>query len=92
MFANQMLLRGYNLTGEQVKTLEKSILSVPTDTARFALFQERIAHAKLTVIGAPLMNLEMKLRIVQNQEVHIKSQITFKDLHNYSIVSIMIVM
>ena len=59
MFANQMLLRGYNLTGEQVKTLEKSILSVPTDTARFALFQERIAHAKLTVIGAPLMNLEM---------------------------------
>lgn len=59
MFANQMLLRGYNLTGEQVKTLEKSILSVPTDTARFALFQKRIAHAKLTVIGAPLMNLEM---------------------------------
>ena len=47
------------MTKEQVETLEKSILSVPADTARFALFQERIAHAKLTVVGAPLINLEM---------------------------------
>lgn len=59
MFANQMLLRGYNLTEEQVGTLEKSILSVPTDTARFSLFKKRLDRAKYTVTGAPLTNLEM---------------------------------
>lgn len=59
MFANQMLLRGYSLTKEQVETLEKTILSVPADTARFSLFKRRIASAKYTVVGAPLVNLEM---------------------------------
>ncbi len=59
MFANQMLLRGYRLNKMQVETLEKTILSVPGDTARFSLFKKRLDRAKYTVIGAPLTNLEM---------------------------------
>lgn len=59
MFANRMLLRGYNLSKEQVETLGKAITGVPADTARFAVFKERLEYAKLTTVGAPLINLEM---------------------------------
>lgn len=58
-FANNLLQRGYNLTNEQVAQLEKSIVSVPADTARFTLFQSRIQYAKRTTVGSELVNLEM---------------------------------
>jgi len=60
MFANRMLLRGYNLRKEQIEMLGKVITGVPADTARFAVFKERLEYAKLTTVGAPLINLEME--------------------------------
>lgn len=58
--ANNMLKRGYNLTMAQVEKLERTIVSVPGDTARFAEFGRRIAFAKKTVKGARLIDLELE--------------------------------
>ena len=58
-FANNMLQRGYGLTKEQVDKLEKAVVSVPADTARFTLFKNLIEYAKQTTVGAPLVNLEL---------------------------------
>lgn len=58
-FANRILLRGYSLSNEQVSQLEKAIVAVPEDTARFSLFKERIKYAKETTVGSKLMNLEI---------------------------------
>lgn len=57
--ANRLLLRGYNLSNEQVRFLENTIIDLPADTARFSLFQERLAFAKQTTVGSPLMNLAL---------------------------------
>lgn len=58
-FANDFLQRGYGLTQEQVDKLEKAVISVPADTARFTLFKSLLQYAKQTTVGAPLVNLEL---------------------------------
>lgn len=58
--ANDMLKRGYNLTKEQVEQLERTITSVPQDTARMSEFKKRIAFAKKTTKGGNLVDLELE--------------------------------
>ena len=58
-FANDFLQRGYGLTQEQVDKLEKAVISVPADTARFTLFKSLLQYARQTTVGAPLVNLEL---------------------------------
>jgi thiol-disulfide isomerase/thioredoxin len=57
--ANKLLTNGYNLTSEQLQQLEKTITGCPSDTARFARFQERIAIAHQTVTGNSIVNLDL---------------------------------
>lgn len=59
-FANIFLQRGYNLTADQLSYIERSLIAVPGDTARFNEFKNRLAYAKNTAVGAPLVDLEMK--------------------------------
>lgn len=58
--ANDMLKRGYNLTKEQVEQLERTITSVPQDSARMSEFKKRIAFAKKTTKGGNLVDLELE--------------------------------
>ncbi len=44
MLANGLLERGYNLTKEQVETLENNIIGCPCDTARYNEFKKRVWH------------------------------------------------
>lgn len=57
--ANKFLQRGYNLTEAQIEMLDRSITAVPADTARFNLFRRNMKYARLTTIGAPLVDLEL---------------------------------
>lgn len=57
--ANKLLTNGYNLTSEQLQQLEKAITGCPSDTARFARFQERLAIAHQTVTGNSVVNLDL---------------------------------
>lgn len=59
-FANGMLRRGYRLTADEVERLEQTITDVPGDKAAFAEFKELLAYAKQTVVGASMVDLEMK--------------------------------
>lgn len=59
--ANNMLKRGYNLTKEQVETLENKItMAQPNDPLRMEEFKQRIAYAKKTTKGCALVDLELK--------------------------------
>lgn len=59
--ANNMLKRGYNLTKEQVNTLEEKISKAqPNDPLRMEEFRQRIAYAKKTTKGGELVDLELK--------------------------------
>lgn len=59
--ANNMLKRGYNLTAEQVSTLEEEINKAqPNDPLRMEEFKQRIAYAKKTTKGGELVDLELK--------------------------------
>lgn len=59
--ANNMLKRGYNLTAEQVRTLEEEINKAqPNDPLRMEEFKQRIAYAKKTTKGGELVDLELK--------------------------------
>ena len=59
--ANNMLKRGYNLTAEQVNTLEEKITKAqPNDPLRMEEFKQRIAYAKKTTKGGELVDLELK--------------------------------
>lgn len=58
-FANQLLQRGYNLTPAQIDLLDKTIAPVPADTVRFNEFRRNMQYARLTAIGAPLVDLEL---------------------------------
>lgn len=57
---NQLLRQGYNLTLEEVKRLEKAIVSAPADPQRFAAFKQNCQYALQTVLNAPLVDLELK--------------------------------
>lgn len=57
--ANQLTDRAYNLTAEQVQTLEQTITDCPADTAHFHQFLRKIGAAKKTVKGAPVTDLEL---------------------------------
>lgn len=57
--ANKLLTNGYNLSAEQLQQLEETITGCPSDTARFARFQERIAIAHQTVQGNSIVNLDL---------------------------------
>ncbi len=59
--ANNMLKRGYNLTADQVNTLENKIMKAqPNDPLRMEEFKQRIAYAKKTTKGGELVDLELK--------------------------------
>ncbi len=59
--ANNMLKRGYNLTADQVSTLENKIMKAqPNDPLRMEEFKQRIAYAKKTTKGGELVDLELK--------------------------------
>ena len=57
--ANRLTDRAYNLTAEQVQTLEQTIQDCPADTARFNLFLQKLEAAKKTVKGTPVTDLEL---------------------------------
>lgn len=56
---NNMLKRGYSLNQEQVEKIAKALTAVPDDTVRWNEFCKRVAYARKTVIGAPLIDLEI---------------------------------
>lgn len=58
-FVNNMLKRGYNLTKAQVERISRALTSVPDDTLRWNEYLTRTAYARNTVIGAPLIDLEI---------------------------------
>lgn len=58
--ANDMMVRGYHLTKEQIDELETIVTGCPDRPELFADFQKRIAAAKKTTAGAPLASLEIK--------------------------------
>lgn len=58
--ANNILQRGYRLTDAQVEHLAATITAVPDDTIRMAELRRRIALARMTTIGRPLIDLELK--------------------------------
>ena len=81
-YANHILERGYNLTAEQVSQLEKAIVDVPADKARFELFKERIEYAKHTTVGAELVDLEMtdtKGKVIRLAEIVPKGKFVLVD-------------
>ena len=69
MLANGLLERGYNLTKEQVETLENNIIGCPCDTARYNEFKKRVALAKQTTVGAALLDLD--LTDIDNRQVQL---------------------
>jgi len=56
---NKMLRIGYNLTKEEVESLEKAIVGAPDDPERFALFGRNCALAKLTARGNAIVDLAL---------------------------------
>lgn len=56
---NNMLKRGYGLSSEQVENIAKSLTACPDDTARWNEFQWRVAFARKTTVGSPLIDLEI---------------------------------
>jgi thiol-disulfide isomerase/thioredoxin len=68
-FVNNMLKRGYNLTKAQVERISKAITAVPDDTLRWNEYLKRTTYARKTVIGAPLIDLEIYNKV--NQKTHL---------------------
>ncbi len=69
--ANKLMERAYNLMPAQVEKLESTIQENPLDTGRFEEFKRRVADAKVTTVGSPL--LDLPVYDVNNKEVMLTS-------------------
>ncbi|MBQ9362516.1 MAG: AhpC/TSA family protein [Bacteroidaceae bacterium] len=59
MLANRMLQNAYNLTKEEIESLEQDITGCPLDTARYSEFKHRIDLAKQTAVYSTVIDLDM---------------------------------
>lgn len=66
---NNMLKRGYGLTSAEVEHIAESLKGCPADTSRWNEFQWRVAFAKNTTVGSPLIDLE--IRDTANRVTHL---------------------